>query len=155
MSYSKTKTYKNFAYVAGAGEGKDRIVTTVDIRKAGEPLKELYVDARDLQDIDDKGNKIPMEKYLPTLVQRGKEKLSEYTVIEELEAKANLDSVLKYKMDYNLGDIVEFIDNEIGVNAALRIVAINEEIEDGKRELAIVFGKERLTLKDVIKREVM
>ena len=155
VSYSKTKTFKNFAYVAGAGEGKDRIVTTVDIRKAGEPLKELYVDARDLQDMDDKGNKIPMEKYLPTLIQRGKEKLSEYTVIEELEAKANLDSVLKYKADYNLGDIVEFIDNEIGVNAALRIVAINEEIEDGKRELAIVFGKERLTLKDVIKREVM
>ena len=113
------------------------------------------MDARDLQDIDDKGNKIPMDKYLPTLVQRGKEKLSEYTVIEELEAKANLDSILKYKSDYNLGDIVEFIDNEIGVNAALRIVAINEEIEDGKRELAIVFGKERLTLKDVIKREVM
>ena len=155
VSYSKSLIYKNFAYVAGSGEGKDRIVTTVDIRKPDDALKELYVDARDIQDIDDKGDKIPMDKYLLMLSQRGKEKLSEYVIIEELEAKANLDNILRYGVDYNLGDIVEFVDLDIGINAALRIVGINEEIENGDRSIGIIFGKERLTLKDVLIRELM
>lgn len=37
--------YKNYAYVAGSGEGKNRVVVEVDVSH-GEQIKSLYVDAR-------------------------------------------------------------------------------------------------------------
>lgn len=40
--------YKNFAYVAGSGEGNSRTVVEVD-ESHGEKIRALYVDARDLQ----------------------------------------------------------------------------------------------------------
>lgn len=47
--YTKTSSgYKNKAYVAGEGEGADRTVVVVDLSE-GEEVRELYVDARDLQ----------------------------------------------------------------------------------------------------------
>lgn len=155
FEYSKIKTYKNFAYVAGAGEGSERIITTVDIRQPGDDLRELYIDARDIQDTDKEGVKIPLEKYLPMLVQRGKEKLAEYVQIEELKAVVNEDSLLSYKKDYFLGDIVEFVDLDLGISAALRIVGASEEYENGKKDLSLTFGKERLDLKQIIRREVI
>lgn len=44
--------YKNFAYVAGAGSGKNRTIVEVD-ETHGEKVRALYVDARDLQKDDD------------------------------------------------------------------------------------------------------
>ena len=152
--YTKVRQTKNFAYVAGAGEGQDRIIHTVDIRKPGDALKELYVDARDLQETDDNGSPIPRERYLKNLEQRGKEKLAEYTEIQEIEAKVATDGLLKYKTHYHLGDFVDFVDNSRGINATLRVVGVNEEIENGERRMELIFGKERLSLKETIKREV-
>lgn len=40
--------YKNFAYVAGAGEGSSRVIVEVD-QTNGERRRAIYVDARDLQ----------------------------------------------------------------------------------------------------------
>ena len=40
--------YKNYAVVAGSGEGDQRQIVLVD-ESNGEKLKRLYVDARDLQ----------------------------------------------------------------------------------------------------------
>lgn len=152
--YTKQRYYKNYAYVAGAGEGKDRKIVLVDIRKPGDPLKELYVDARDLQPTNDQGNPIPEAQYLDNLRQRGHEKLAEYAVIEEIEAKVKTNDILQYKKDYFLGDIVDFVDNSKGLQATLRITGVNEEIEGGERKLELIFGKERLSLKEIIRREV-
>lgn len=155
FEYSKIRTYKNFAYVAGVGEGSERLITTVDIRKPGEDLRELYVDARDIQDTDKDGVKLPIEKYISLLTQRGKEKLAEYVQIEELKATVNEDNILSYKKDYFLGDVVEFVDLELGISAAIRIVGVSEEYENGKKDLSLTFGKERLDLKQIIRREVI
>ena len=40
--------YKNYAYVAGAGEGNDRVIVEVD-QRGGERKRAIYVDARDIQ----------------------------------------------------------------------------------------------------------
>ena len=58
-----SSSYKNFAYVAGAGEGADRIIVTVDLRLPGEERKEIWVDARDLQQQDENGNAISLTVY--------------------------------------------------------------------------------------------
>lgn len=44
--------YSNFAYVGGMGDGSDRVVVTVDQTK-GEPRRELWVNASDLQNTAD------------------------------------------------------------------------------------------------------
>ena len=44
--------YKNYAYVAGEGEGNNRTVVEVD-ESHGEKIRALYVDARDLQKAED------------------------------------------------------------------------------------------------------
>ncbi len=152
--YTKIKQSKNFAYVAGAGEGLNRIVQTVDIRAAGDQLQELYVDARDLQETDEHGNAIPRELYLKNLEQRGREKLAEYAEVQEIEAKVKTDGLLQYRKDYFIGDVVDFVDHARGIDATLRIIGVNEELENGERRLELIFGKERLNLKEYIKREV-
>lgn len=149
--YVKVRSYKNFAYVAGAGEGKDRKIITVDIRQPEDDLKELYVDARDLQPTNENGDPIPEAQYEENLRQRGLEKLAEYEVVEEIAAKVLADG---YKRDYFLGDIVDFIDNSKGIQARLRIAGMNESIEGGERSIELIFGKERVGLKEAIKREV-
>jgi hypothetical protein len=44
--------YANFAYVGGEGEGNNRVIVTID-HTGGEPRRELWVDAKDLQNTED------------------------------------------------------------------------------------------------------
>lgn len=60
MSYTRDgSAYRNFAYVAGAGEGMDRVTVPVDMVPPGGQRQEIWVDARDLQPEDAEGNAIP------------------------------------------------------------------------------------------------
>lgn len=152
--YTKERRYKNYAYVAGAGEGAARIVEIVNAIQPGEDRHELYVDARDLQNIDSAGNTIPEATYRKTLRQRGLEKLAEYQQKESIETKIDLYSNLRYKEDYDLGDLVTFIDATIGVMAEQRITEICEYIESGELRVDVVFGQEKLSILQKIRREV-
>lgn len=40
-----SSSYRNYAYVAGAGEGSERVIVTVDLRLPGEERREIWVDA--------------------------------------------------------------------------------------------------------------
>ena len=74
--------------------------------------RELYVDARDISsDSEDNAKKL----------QRGKEKLSEYTDISSFEGRAETRIMFKYGEDFFTGDIVQFAD-EYGHEAPARIV---------------------------------
>ena len=78
--YTKTSVdYKNKAYVAGQGEGDDRVVVIVDLTD-GEEARELYVDAKDIQ--QEEG--VTAEEYEALLRQRGLEKLAECPKVEKL-----------------------------------------------------------------------
>ncbi len=152
--YNKERGFKNYAYVAGAGEGAARIIEVVNMMQPGEERRELYIDARDLQNIDSSGNTIPEATYRQTLRQRGLEKLSEYQPKETIETKIDLYSNLKYKEDYDLGDLVTFVDATIGVMAEQRITEICEYLESGELRVDVVFGQEKLSIMQKIKREV-
>lgn len=70
----------NYAYVLGEGEGSERVQVTVD-QRAGAELRELYVDARDLQRDD-----LTLEQYQDVLRARGAEKLAEARRLDYVEA---------------------------------------------------------------------
>lgn len=103
--------YKNVTLVAGSGEGINRKVFEVGERE-GLNRYELYTDARDLSDKEQKARivtnedgseyeenyeaDIPLERYNKILEQGGKEKLRECTEVETFESKISLLSNLEY-----------------------------------------------------------
>lgn len=150
-----SSSYKNFAYVAGAGEGADRVVVTVDLRMPGEERKELYVDARDLQQEDGNGGMIPVDVYKAQLAQRGKEKLAEFRKVESINSGVDPHANLVYKKDFDLGDYCTYVNTEIGISADKRITEIMETYEGGATELEVTFGTDEISaVKQLIKREV-
>ena len=64
--------------VQGAGEGENRATVTVGLTDAtGADRRELYVDARDVQPDEEKGETNKSEAYLERLMARGTNKLLE------------------------------------------------------------------------------
>lgn len=150
-----SSSYKNFAYVAGAGEGADRIIVTVDLRLPGEERKEIWVDARDLQQQDENGKEISLTVYKQQLIQRGKEKLAEYRKVETVNSGVDSNANLVYKKDFDLGDYSTYINTEINVATDKRITEVMETYEGGATELTVTFGTDEVTtVQQLIKREV-
>lgn len=115
--------YKNFAYVAGAGDGSARIIVTVD-QTGGEPRRELWVDARDIQQDDGMTD----TDYKALLIQRGQEKLAAAAKNESFSADAIDTANFEYLKDWNLGDIVSF--SKWGILLNQRITEV-EEVDEG------------------------
>ena len=123
-NYMETRSaLKTVALVKGASDETE--VDTLGL--TGIDRRELYVDARDITDFigtltgsDDSGR-----------VQRGKERLAEYTDISSFEGQAETRIMFKYEQDFYIGDIVQFADG-YGHEASARIVEmITSDNEEG------------------------
>ncbi|NFI38803.1 hypothetical protein FDA27_07275 [Clostridium botulinum] len=166
--------YRNTTLIAGAGEGKDRKITSIE-EGTGLDRYELYVDARDIQDTetvtvtitdyDEEGNvtgsheedqevEIPWERYKPLLIQRGKEKLEECQEVQTFDSKINTSGNNKYKVNFDLGDIVTVVDKNWGIRIDTRITEIEEVYEEKGLEVNVVFGNNIPTIIDKIKQVV-
>ncbi|WP_049041121.1 siphovirus ReqiPepy6 Gp37-like family protein [Clostridium sporogenes] len=162
--------YKNTCLIAGAGEGSDRKITSIE---EGEGLDryEFYVDARDLQDKEQKefkskdaeGNEtiemkdveIPWERYKPLLIQRGKEKLSECKEVQSFDAKINIQGNNVYKKDFNLGDIITVRDKKWRLTLNRRITEIEEIYESKGVTINVILGNSIPSIIDKIKQQVV
>ncbi len=150
-----SSSYKNFAYVAGAEEGSDRVIVTVDKRQPGEERKEIWVDARDLQQKDADGNAITLDTYKQQLAQRGLEKLAEYRKVETVNSGIDSQANLVYKKDFDLGDLCTYINTEVVIETDKRITEIMETYEGAETKLSVTFGTDEVsTVQQLIKREV-
>lgn len=148
--YSTDETkYCNFAYVEGeleeqTNEGgsqntkKRRVEVTVNQMKDGEERKELYVDARDLQKDEDMTD----SEYLETLRERGIEKLNECNKVETSNFTIDTNSNLRYKTDFDLGDKVVYINEDLGFSIENRIVEVSESYENGDKTIDVTFGED-------------
>ena len=145
--YSKDETqFKNVAYVAGEGIGGDRIVVEVNQVANDEDRKELYVDARDLQQKDDMSD----SEYRQTLYQRGLEKLEENNRVEITEFEVDINANITYKEDFDLGDKVMYKNEDLGIYVENRIVEISEVFEGNEETIEVVFGDD-YSIKKVVK----
>lgn len=126
LEYTKdVSEYKNCAIVAGQGEGSNREIVIVNDNLSGQDRKELFVDARDIEDGSN-------------LADRGKSKLAENTIIESFEATIDTES---YRVEWDLGDFVTILDDEIGVISDIQIVEIREIYEEGILTIEPTFGE--------------
>ncbi len=119
---SNSQNYKNYAIVGGEGEGAARIIVEVD-QTNGEPRRELWVDAKDLQQGD-----LSLSDYQAQLRQRGLEKLAEAARTESFSADAVNTSNFVYLDNWDLGDIVSFEKWGILLN---QMVTEVEEVDEG------------------------
>ncbi len=149
----------NFAYVAGEGEGDDRVIVEVDARAdASEERREIYVDARDLQSTykDSSGNEktYSTAQYAALLRQRGLEKLDEYAQVETVNSDVDASANLVYLEDFDLGDLCTYQNQDVGIETVKRITEIQEVYEGSKYTLNITFGNDESTsLTKIIRRE--
>ena len=151
FSYERSdKDFRNYAIVAGQGQGSQRVVVTIDQTTAGEERRELYVDARDLQQDDSE----TLSQYQSRLRQRGKEKLKKSAIVEKCEAVVDTESSLRYHVDFDLGDICTVKEDAHGISCVKRITEIEEVYESGSFTLSLVFGEGYLLLPDYLKREL-
>lgn len=134
--YTKTsKNYRNRAYVAGEGEGDDRIVVVVDLSQ-NEEVRELYVDARDIQREEGTTD----EEYRALLYQRGLEQMAGCERIESFEADGeNVENFL-YRVDWDLGDLVSVQYTRLGITMHERITEVEEIYEKGVFTFTPTFG---------------
>lgn len=116
--------YKNITLIGGAGEAEERRYTTYG-SGSGLERRELFTDARDLQDTVE-GNydeKMPDSQYFPILQKRGKENLASFSEIVAFEGEIEPRIMFVYRRDFYLGDIVQ-IENEYGKKGTTRITEV-------------------------------
>lgn len=145
---------KNVAFVAGAGEGANRKIVEVDIRSShDEERRELWVDARDLQQVSDNVTYTD-EQYHDLLFQRGLEKLADYAGIEKVDSDVDPAANLIYGVDYDLGDLCTYRYSDVNIECSKRITEIQEVLEGSKRTLSVIFGNDSATdFKKIIRKE--
>ncbi|MEA4813903.1 MAG: siphovirus ReqiPepy6 Gp37-like family protein [Oscillospiraceae bacterium] len=138
-----TTGYSNYAYVAGQDAAANRIIAEVD-QTNGEPRRELWVDARDLQQGD-----LSDEDYRAQLTQRGIEKLAAAAKSESFSADAVDTQNFQYLTDWDLGDIVSF--EKWGLRIDQRVTEVEEVYENGSETITPTCGNplpEKLDLGD-------
>lgn len=156
--YTNDQDYRTVAFVQGEGEGANRRSVVVgDDSTEGFERKELYIDARDIQSeiINDDGSttKLSDAEYLDALRQRGNEKLSEYTKTEIFEAQIRQFGDVQYEfgVDYQKGDKVTVIDEQLGIVVSARITMVEEQFDD-EYNLVLTFGYSYPTALKKVKR---
>ena len=130
---------KNFALVAGEGEGSARRITTVgNASLSGLNRIELFVDARDVSSTTDGGTLTPAQ-YNAQLRSRGLEKLAEFQDVKIFEGEVEAQTNFIYGEDYFLGDKVQVV-NEYGIGASARIVEIIDAEDEIGRTVIPTFS---------------
>lgn len=125
--YESTKDFTNVALVAGEDQegNKRKTLEVVSDEKyaipSGLKRRELYVDARDIQSVDENGNSIPAAKYENLLKNKGKERLIENRVDKNFTGEMDTDQIYRYGEHFFLGDIC-MLENEFGLRTKVRVI---------------------------------
>lgn len=174
--------YKNVGIVAGQGEGVERRVIEVG-SFSGLNRHEIFIDARDVAEMDEDEQPIPEQQVIQSLTDRGQQQLNELLqeeyleaqllapisrteyerefsylstlqVIENVTKRTKTLSAFNYQLDYDLGDIVTVQNKDWGVTLNARITEIKEIEEVTGFGLEATFGNNRPTLIQKIKQEL-
>ena len=136
--------YANTALIGGEGDGASRVLASI-ANSAGEARREVFVDAKDLRQADFGAG------YSTALLYRGQNRLSELAMAHSFDAEVNPHGNLRYKFDFDLGQVVTVLSKKWGVTLVARITEIEESYDASGQTLNIVFGKSALSLLQKLK----
>jgi len=141
--------HANIAYVAGKGEGTDRVIVEVG-SESGLDRYEEFVDARDIGVGEEESPPSP-EEIEARLIARGEQKLAELIAAEAFECEISNSGSFKYNEDWSLGDIVTIQNKKWGLSMDARITEVIEIYEPDGFKLRAVFGNKLPTLTEKLK----
>jgi len=139
--------FKNVAYIAGEGEGADRIVEVIGTA-TGNNRHELYVDARNERQDED-----TIANYRQRLRNKGLEKLNEHNRKQSFTAKVDHAS-FGVESKYYIGDTVKVISKKLGVVLDVRVMAYTEVTENNVCTLNVTFGEPKITIYDEMRLKI-
>lgn len=134
--------FKNVAYVAGAGEGAARKVIIVGTA-TGRNRYEMFVDAKDLQPDEEKGETAESPAYIQLLTARGIEKLNQQIRVQTFIAAVDYSG---FRTLFDLGDIVTCSSTKYGVTLNTRITGFKEVTERNMTTLSLTFGNPEIIM---------
>lgn len=127
----ETSVYKNVALVAGEDINlKDKRKSIVIGDQVGLKRRELFVDARDIQSENEKGESIPESDYNELLKTRGDKKLKEHPYKKDMNCEIEAKNTFIYGKDFFIGDIVQVV-NDFGLISKARVTEYTR-VEDEK-----------------------
>lgn len=138
-NYQYLNSIPTTALVAGQGEGVERQTYLLGNAAEGLKRKEIYVDARDIED----------NTLLP---QRGVEKLAEYGEPNSYQITLSQNLVKQYHSVFELGDIGTINDDLLDLVIDFRLTEITEIYESDDLRLEVVCGYDKKDLGSAIKR---
>lgn len=153
LHYTQSElNYKNLAIVAGQGEGLERRIIEVG-GYTSTNRHEIFIDARDIAEVDENQQIISQEKITEALVDRGRQQLKEFMQEEYLEGQILTNSPFKYQKDYDLGDVITIQNSDWNISMDAQITDIKEIYETSGFRIEATFGNNRPTLIQKIKQE--
>lgn len=129
--------YYNSVYVAGEGQGADRVIVEVSTQRGdgvvhGIALREKWIDARQTSSNTEEGGLTPTE-YEDVLKTQGTEEITKSSKTETFNGETLDYNLFRFGVDYGLGDLVQIV-NEYGLQAVTTVNEVTEvEDENGYR----------------------
>lgn len=152
---NSTENLRSVCYVGGEKkDNAERQIVKVGTA-VGLDRKELFVDASDIvQTYTEGSTEITMtsSEYINNLTERGMNTLEQYSETLNFSAKINTQSNLKYKTDFDIGDLVTCINKKWGIKVNARITEITETYQKNNNSIDVTFGESFPTLFDKINR---
>lgn len=139
------------AIVAGEGEGTNRKTSVVNDNLSGLSRRELFVDARDLQNDEGWSDSV----YDGILQERGKVKLLNSSLVESFNADIRMYGARAYEygVDYFLGDRVTMQDKNLEVQVSTEISEVKKTWDEGGYGVSLVLGTSAPTITQLLKRK--
>lgn len=138
---------KNTAYVTGAASGEEeqpQIEVWKEEEAAGLDRDELFIEATDIsrsvQNEAGETEEIPLEQYLQLMATKADGELEQYGKIVNFVSTINASQNLKYKQDFNVGDVVTSIEKRWGIKIDARITKITQTSQNGQESIEVTFG---------------
>lgn len=126
--------YANVAIVQGAGEGEHRATVTVGLTDTtGADRRELYVDARDVQPDEEKGETNQSAAYLQRLMDRGANMLLEQLRTGAIELELDAEGLRP-------GDVAACSLPELGYKATVRVADVITQIQADRTTRTVRLG---------------
>lgn len=132
------ENYATTAYIAGEGEGVDRVVVSAgDTTKAGLDRFEIYVDQRN----ERKQDGVTDTVYRAQLQAKGMEELATHGFSSAMSGDIIQTDQCIYGIDYTLGDIVLVENGQWGVADAYHVVEVEESQTASGYVVTPIFAK--------------
>lgn len=149
--YEKNTTNeKNFLYIKGANDTSATITSDGGTAKTGFDLKESFVDLSSISK-ESSGVEIPDASYLSMIKSNGKGTLKQTVVSEIVGGDLYLLSNVVFGVDYDVGDIASFREDNINFSVDYRISSAKISYGREGKKISVELGNDIPKFYDLVK----